>query len=96
MTPDKKYYCSQIIAIPTVGIPTVVSAAFLGGLLARLTDLPLGFPVFGFLVGYATSRVTSFATGWLLEKIGLLPRDARRVYPHASSWGEYLKKTGAL
>lgn len=98
MKPDTKYYVSQLVAVPAVMLPSVLGAFFLGGLLARLTgdSGPVGVGVICLLVGYATNRLTSLATGWLLERLSLLPRGAWRFYPTATSWGGYLKKTGAL
>ena len=82
MKPETKYYFAQLVAIPAVGLPTVLGAIFLGGLLAKLTgaDGPIGMCVIHQVLG----------------RLGLLPRGAWRVYPNAGSWGGYLKKTGAL
>lgn len=79
-------------------LPSLLSAIFLGGLLAGSIgdEGPVGVGVICGLVGYATYRMTSFATGWVIEQLGLLPRNAWRYYPNATSWGGYLKKTGAL
>jgi len=78
-------------------LPSVLSAVFLGGLLAKLTgdDGLIGVGVISISVGYLTFKLTSLITGLLLERLGLLPRGAWRVYPNANSWGGYLKKTGA-
>jgi hypothetical protein len=94
MKPDIKYYLSQVIAIPTVALPSVISALILGGLTAKLAgeDGSVGTGVICISVGYATYKLTSLITGRLLEEFGLLPRGAWRVYPHASSWGGYLKE----
>jgi hypothetical protein len=98
MKPDTKYYVAQLVGVFTVLLPSVLSALLLGGLLARWTgdSGPVGVGIICLSVGYATYRVTSWGTGWLLERLGLLPRDAWRFYPTATSWGGYLKKTGAL
>lgn len=98
MRPDTKYYLAQLICVPAVMLPSLLSAIFLGGLLAgSIGDGgPVGVGVICGLVGYATYRMTSFATGWIIEQLGLLPRNAWRFYPNATSWGGYLKKTGAL
>ena len=87
-----------MIALPTVAIPTCVGAVFFGGIIAKIIGDPglVGSAAICFFVGYLICTLTSRVTGWLLERFGLLPRDAWRVYPNATSWGGYLKKTGAL
>jgi hypothetical protein len=98
MKPDTKYFISQIVALPTVAVPSVLGAIFFGGSLANLTGDrgPIGCGVICFSVGIVISKAFSLLTGLILEKLGLLPRFAWRYYPNATSWGGYLKKTGRL
>ncbi len=95
MTPNTKYYFSQIVAVPAVGLPSLLGGFLLGSLIARLTgdSGPVGVIVICGSAMYAISKLTSFGTGWLLERLRLLPRGAWRVYPDATSWEDYLKKS---
>jgi hypothetical protein len=92
---DIKYYVSQIIALPAVGIPTLVGIFLAGGYFGKFTGVHIGiFELFVIFwgVGGPTFKLTSVATGWLLERCGLLPRGAWRFYPVGTSWGSYVKK----
>lgn len=96
---DIKYYVSQIIALPAVGIPTCVAIFFAGGYIGKLTGAHIGVVETGVIfagVGGPTFRVTSVATGWMLERCGLLLRGAWRFYPDADFLGWLREKDGEV
>lgn len=94
MNQNTRYYISQIVAVPTVMLPTVVAALFVGGAIARFTG-STGFVEQGVIIvsiGWILSRGLSVVTGLVLEKVGLLPKFSWRYYPNETSWGGYLKR----
>jgi hypothetical protein len=98
MKPNTKFYISQLTGVFTVMIPSVLGGILLGGRIAAITgiDGTLAAAPTILICTYGIYRSSSALTGFVLEKVGLLPKFAWRHYPKASSWGGYLKRTGAL
>lgn len=98
MKPDTKYYVSQLTGVITVMIPSVLGGTLIGGRIATIAgaDGSLAAAPIILICAYGIYRSTSALTGFVLEKVGLLPKFAWKHYPEATSWGGYLKRTGAL
>jgi hypothetical protein len=98
MSTTQKYYVSQILAIPFVGLPTLIGGFLLGDLLSDRLMVDAGiFTHFLTLacmggLGWITSRITGNA----LCGIGLLPPGAHRIYPKACSWRDYELKKASM
>jgi hypothetical protein len=91
MSNTRKYYLSQLLAIPLVALPTLIGGLLLGGFLTNMFKIDTGIFTGGvsFACMLGLGWIAARVTGIILCRIGLLPRGAHRIYPQARSWREY-------
>ena len=94
MVNSAKYYFSQLLALPFVGILSLVGGFLIGGLLAEQIPLwrHITTPILIFGATIVLIRITSVSLGSLLVRFGFLPDGSQLLYPHAISYEDYERR----
>ena len=86
-----RYVRSQLLAIPFVGIPSIIGGFLIGGVVVNALQISnsdiSGLVVFG--VACLISAILTRLVGRFLEEIQMLPLGGAKRYPFGRSWEQY-------